>query len=63
MYTSKTPDCIELHLTSDDVVEETEQGGDEDPREDDGVVVLTDSNFEKYQEEQEVMLAEFYAPW
>ena len=33
------------------------------PREDEGVVVLTDSNFDKYVDDKDILLAEFYAPW
>ena len=51
-----------FNIIASDVVE-MEQGDSEEPRVDDGVVVLTDSNFDKYVDEQEVLLAEFYAPW
>lgn len=42
---------------------ETEPDEASDVRKEDGVLVLTDSNFDKVTESYDVILVEFYAPW
>lgn len=46
---------------SDD--EEEEDEDDTEVKEENGVVVLTDGNFETFMEGKDTVLVEFYAPW
>lgn len=46
--------------TNDD---ENDAEGEGDPRQVDDVYVLTDDNFDKFVDSQDIILVEFYAPW
>ncbi|XP_010888452.2 protein disulfide-isomerase A4 [Esox lucius] len=59
-------------VAKEDVVEESDDSDDEDDEEDDddtevkeenGVFVLTDNNFDTFMEGRDTVLVEFYAPW
>lgn len=43
--------------------EEDEDEDDTEVKEENGVVVLTDGNFETFMEGKDTVLVEFYAPW
>lgn len=47
---------------SDDEEEEDDDDGTE-VKEENGVLVLTDDNFETFMEDKDTVLVEFYAPW
>lgn len=48
---------------SDDEEEEEEDEDDTEVKEENGVAVLTDGNFETFMEGKDTVLVEFYAPW
>lgn len=48
---------------SDEEEEEEEDEDDTEVKEENGVVVLTDGNFETFMEGKDTVLVEFYAPW
>lgn len=64
-----------MNLVSSDSVEDTgeedDDGDDDDDDDDDstevkdenGVLILTDSNFDTFMEGKDTVLVEFYAPW
>lgn len=53
--------------TDDDVDSDDEDDDDDDDdtgvKEENGVLVLTDSNFDTFMEGKDTVLIEFYAPW
>lgn len=48
---------------SDEEDEETDEDGGSEVKEENGVLVLTDSNFDTFIEGKDTVLVEFYAPW
>ncbi|XP_062335595.1 protein disulfide-isomerase A4 [Osmerus eperlanus] len=48
---------------SDEEDEETDEDGGTEVKEENGVLVLTDSNFDTFIEGKDTVLVEFYAPW
>ncbi|XP_076617878.1 protein disulfide-isomerase A4 [Chaetodon auriga] len=48
---------------SDDEEEEDDDDDDTEVKEDNGVLVLTDSNYDTFMEGKDTVLIEFYAPW
>jgi len=50
----------------DDDDDDDEEGGDDggtEVKEENGVLVLTDGNFDTFMEDKDTVLVEFYAPW
>lgn len=58
-------DVAEEEVESDDELEEDEEDDDEiaEVKDENGVTVLVDSNFDLFMEGQDTVLVEFYAPW
>lgn len=47
----------------DDDDDEEEDGDDTEVKEENGVLILTDANFDTFMEGKDTVLVEFYAPW
>lgn len=47
----------------DDDDEDEDDADDTEVKEENGVLVLTDENFETFMEGKDTVLVEFYAPW
>lgn len=49
--------------TGDDSEDEDEDEDDTEVKEENGVLVLTDANYDTFMEGKDTVLVEFYAPW
>lgn len=48
---------------SDDDDDEEEEDDDTEVKEENGVLILTDGNYDTFMEGKDTVLVEFYAPW
>lgn len=60
---SRSDPSKEDAIEEEDEDEEDEEDEDEEVKEENGVLVLNDANFDTFVADQDTVLLEFYAPW